>query len=263
MQQQPASFARRASSGISWAAQLQLQEPDDPDEEDVQHKQWHQSRPVQYHQPQQGHQSQARQTSSVAAQAASLQIQDQFMGAHMQALELHREGLNAYYRDKAAAEPATAPSALSTPEVTDQTSEAEEQPLPTPQAGGQAEVEELGSLHQHGQRSSIGDAVEVRGIVNSAAEEASGVVGISVLERLRGVKAMANALTTVPSYDVASLQQEMLSPGLPGLQSQLSKMMQEISQTRNQVHDLQSELYQSTLQSQKSGNISLGNCHAA
>lgn len=151
---------------------------------------------------------------------------------HNNALEVQRQGLNAYYREKAAAEQAAYSEAV-------------------------AYAQQIQQQQQQAQDSA--PSLSLSAELSDPAEMTPGVYGDSVLDRLRGVKAMTSFLT-LPSYGSVSLNQpevETLSPGLPGLQSQLSKMMQEVSQARNEVQGLRSELDHSTLLSQKSGSFSL------
>ena len=227
--QQQQQAPRRVSSGISWAAELQLREPEDEDFDNTSHD---------HSQPLPGH-SATRVSPAVAPQGvqpeqlwpADVATAVDPLAEHAHALEVQRQGLNAYYREKAAAEQAAYAEAMAYAKQIQQQQQAQDSaPLPSLSAE-----------------------------LSDPADTMPGMYGDSVLERLRGVKAMASSLT-LPSYGSVNLKQaevETLSPGLPGLQSQLSKMMQEVSQARNEVQGLRSELDHSTLLSQKSGSFSL------
>ena len=247
LQQQRA--ARRASSGISWAAELQLQEPEDDNARD--HMGAHMGSHLGFNtgdhlgshsQTPPGHASmQDLAAQGLQPETNQWQHREAAMdpsAAPVQAMGTQREGLNAYYWDKAAAEQAAyADARLYAQQIEQQNS------------------------YQQQQQMVSGIAVHAPVGVDfvSEAEVGTVVCGDSVLERLRGVKALSASLA-LPSYGSVSLQQsevDALSPGLPGLQSQLSKMMQEVSQARNEVQGLRSELDHSTLQSQKSGSFSL------
>lgn len=247
LQQQRA--ARRASSGISWAAELQLQEPEDYNARDHMgsHMGAHMGSNTGDHmgshsQPPPGHASlqdlaaQGLQPDQWRAREAAMDPS----AAPVQAMDMQREGLNAYYRDKAVAEQAAyADARLYAQQIEQQNSQQQQQ---------QQQMVSGNAVHAPEGLDLIGEA-----------EAGTVVHGDSVLERLRGVKALASSLT-LPSYRSVSLRQsevDALSPGLPGLQSQLSKMMQEVSQARNEVQGLRSELDHSTLQNQKSGSFSL------
>lgn len=228
-QQQQA--VRRASSGISWAAELQLREPED---EDIGHHLDFDSQALREYTAQ-------GMTPDVAAQELQSEQQwpavlaEQPVEARMQTPELQRERLNAYYRQKAAAEQAAYFDAKLYAEQVQQQNIQQQQP------GAPGTI---GALSMHAEPS-------VK--AGMAAVSADSVFG-----RLREVKAMASSLQ-LPSYGSVNLKQselEKLSPGLPGLQSQLSKMMQEVSQARTEVLGLRSELGQSTLLGQKSGSTS-------
>lgn len=231
---------RRASSGISWAAELQLQEPED---EDVgqRHHDFHSHPPLVY-------------TAVVKSPAvAALELQpgqqwragaaEDMVAAGLQTSEMQRERLNAYYRQKAAAEHAAYLDAkLYAEQVEQQTAQQQRQQ-------SERGVAKAFSMHAE----------------PSAAPRGPAANADSVLQRLREVKAMASSLS-LPKYGSASLPQselEGLSPGLPGLQSQLSKMMQEVSQARNEVLGLRSELDHSSLVSHKSGNFGAPGSDAA
>ena len=244
LQQQRA--ARRASSGISWAAELQLQEPEDDNARN--HMGSHMGSSTGGHmgshsQPQGGHASMqdsaAQGLQPVTNQWRPREAAMDPSAAPVQAMGTQQEGLNAYYRDKAAAEQAAyADARLYAQQIEQQNNQQQQQPQMV---------------------SGIAVHAPVGVDFVSEAEVGTVVRGDSVLERLRGVKALASSLA-LPSYGSVSLQQsevDALSPGLPGLQSQLSKMMQEVSQARNEVQGLRSELDHSTLQSQKSGSFSL------
>ena len=223
-QQEVASKIRRS---VSWARQLELQEPPHDDSFDSPHMAPHMAYNPLPSTPgalasQAGSVSQPTAKASASAQGTELALPSE----SQQSL---REGLDAYYKAKQTAAALLSQEAATAAAPASFTNAA-------PREGSSASV-------QAAKTATVGSRIAA--LETLATQAGSVIVPEGSLrhggtEEILGLPARRASLTMPLNRTWGSA--DLLSPGKPGLKSQLVKMMEEVAQARSEVQGLQSEL---------------------
>lgn len=219
--------AAKIFRSVSWAQQLELEEPPHDDSFDSPHMAAHMAPS----QPPATFDTSALQATFVSQNALgpainATGIDDVLPTAEYQS---RSKALDEYYKAKqAAASLASQQPAADTAIITASSSESEEGSIASPQAQIASPVaSRIAALDRLASQSSSLFAPKVNG-KRSAGEE---IVGLP-----------ARRVSLNLSVPQTRGQVDAFSPGKPGLKSQLSKMMEEVAQARSEVQGLHSQL---------------------
>lgn len=202
----------RILRSVSWAQQLELQEPPHDDSYDSPHMDAHMHHGLPHAMPDMA----AMRPSSLRAGGggAGDDTASSARAVPGDSIQSRREALTAYYKAKQAAAP-----------------------LPAQQPATSAAPVSVTDAVPQGSSSAPPPAAHVPNLSTVGSQRSSVIVNCYMAEEIVGPPARRASLQAR-----STARADALSPGKPGLKSQLSQMMDEVAQARSEVQEVQSQL---------------------